>query len=66
MVNAGLVKVGGMKSRGFGKVRIELNEVVVFSLNHERYGIKDGELQPLDPIDAVSYTHLTLPTKRIV
>jgi len=51
LVNVGLVKVGGMKSRGFGKVRIELNKVIVFSTNHERYGIKDGKLQRLDPID---------------
>ena len=51
LVNAGLIKLGGMKSRGFGKIKIELDKVSIFSLNHRQYGIVDGKLQPLDPID---------------
>ncbi len=49
-LNLGLVKVGGMKTRGFGKIHFEDIKLNVLAI-HKEYGIVDGVLRALDPID---------------
>ena len=62
LINAGLVKVGGMKSRGFGRVSISIDSVKVVSLDHEHYGISsERKLRKLDPIDVDVEWHGPLP-----
>ena len=51
LINAGIVRVGGLKSRGFGRVRFENCRLEVYSLKHEKYGVSEGVLKPLDPLD---------------
>jgi len=51
LLNLGMLKVGGQKSRGFGKVRFEDLRIKVYSMSHEKYGVSKGKLKPLDPID---------------
>ena len=51
-INAGLVKVGGLKSRGFGRVHFEDLELFVYSPKPEEWGVHDGCLKPLDPVDS--------------
>lgn len=50
-VNYGVVRVGGSKSRGFGRVKIEDLKIKVYSLDHEKYGVHEKTLRGLDPID---------------
>jgi len=62
LINAGLVKVGGMKSKGFGRVSISINSIKVVSLDHERYGVSsERKLRRLDPIDVDVMWHGPLP-----
>ena len=55
----------------FVDLNSELSECIGYGVEISRPEILDGTLHRLDRIadmavDAVSYTHLTLPTKRIV
>jgi len=50
-MNLGLVRVGGMKTRGFGRVHFENYEFELYTLNKE-YGIIDNKLKAIDPIDS--------------
>lgn len=52
LINAGVVRVGGLKSRGFGRMRIENLRLSVYSPDHSRYGVSGGKLKSLDPIDS--------------
>ena len=60
LIGLGIVRVGGLKSRGFGKVHFEDLRIAVYSPLHELYGVDDGQLKPLDPIDSpVAWTGST-------
>ena len=50
-IDLGLVKVGGMKTRGFGKVHFENYKLSVYTID-DRYGVVNGKLKALDPIDS--------------
>ncbi len=49
-VQGGLVKIGGSKSRGFGRVRFVNLKIAVEAFDATK-GVLNGVLQPLDPID---------------
>ena len=51
-ISSGLVKVGGLKSRGFGRVHFEDLKLRVYSPKPEEYGVYAGVLKPLDPVDS--------------
>lgn len=51
LLNAGVVKVGGLKSRGFGAVHFEDLKISVHSPVQEKYGVVNGALRGLDPLD---------------
>ena len=49
-INLGVVRVGGLKTRGFGRVHFENVKLSTYPLVKD-YGIVDGVLKALDPID---------------
>ncbi|RLG09090.1 MAG: CRISPR-associated RAMP protein [Thaumarchaeota archaeon] len=51
LINLGVVRVGGMRSKGFGRVHFDGLSVSVYSPIPE-YGVCKGRLNRLDPIDS--------------
>lgn len=51
-IHKGIVKIGGFKSRGYGKIHFEELEFSIYSLNHREYGIYEHKIRGIDAIDS--------------